>query len=146
MTSPSRVLALVPLLLSGTAAAAESPGAASSSVSVLTPLGSLFQVLLALALVLGAIVATAWLLKRFGPSPLGPGGVMRVLGGVAVGPRERLVLVEVGETWLVVGVAPGQVTAVHSMPRPENPPVTPVAAADSSFAERLKQMLGGRKR
>jgi flagellar protein FliO/FliZ len=34
-----------------------------------------------------------------------------------VGQRERVVLVEVADTWLVIGVAPGHVTALHSMPK-----------------------------
>lgn len=83
--------------------------------------GGLVQVVLALILVLAAIAGSAWLMRRFGPAQIGPGGAMRVLGGVMVGQRERLVLVEVGETWLIIGVAPGQVTAVHSMSRPAHP-------------------------
>jgi len=79
---------------------------------------SLVQVVLALILVLGAILVSAWLVRRFGPTNMTSNGAMRVLGGVMVGQRERLMLVEVGETWLVVGVAPGRVTPVHSMPRP----------------------------
>jgi len=93
-------------------------GAAEPAVQASSTFGSLIQVVLALFLVLGAIAASAWLLRRFGPTQMGPGGALRVLGGVMVGQRERLMLVEVGDTWLIVGVAPGSVTAVHSMPRP----------------------------
>jgi flagellar protein FliO/FliZ len=93
-------------------------GAAEPAVQATSTFGSLIQVVLALFLVLGAIAASAWLLRRFGPTQMGPGGALRVLGGVMVGQRERLMLVEVGDTWLIVGVAPGSVTAVHSMPRP----------------------------
>ena len=50
----------------------------------------LLQVLLGLALVVAAIVATGWLLRRIGPSQ-SAGGLLRVVGGVMVGPRERLV-------------------------------------------------------
>lgn len=80
--------------------------------------GGLVQVILALVLVIAAIAGSAWLMRRFGPTQMGPGSAMRVLGGVMIGQRERLVLVEVGDTWLIVGVAPGQVAAVHTMPRP----------------------------
>lgn len=83
-------------------------------------IGAMFQVFLALGLVVLAIFGAGWLLRRFGPAQMTQGGAMRVLGGVMVGPRERLVLVEVGETWLIVGVAPGNVSAVHSLPRPAN--------------------------
>ncbi len=46
------------------------------------------------------------------------GGLLKVVGGVMVGPRERLVVVEVGDTWLLLGVAASSVTLVHSMPKP----------------------------
>jgi flagellar protein FliO/FliZ len=81
-------------------------------------LGSLLQVLFGLALVLAAVAGTAWLLKRLSPGQVGMGGAVKVVGGVAVGPKERLVLVEIEDTWLVVGVAPGRVNAVHNMPKP----------------------------
>jgi len=93
--------------------AATTPGIAPSPV-----FGGFIQVVLALLLVLAAIAGSAWLLRRFGPTQIGSGGALRVLGGVMVGQRERLMLVEVGETWIIVGVAPGRVSAVHSMPRP----------------------------
>lgn len=80
--------------------------------------GGLFQVFIALVIVIAAIAGSAWLMRRFGPTQMGPGGAMRVIGGVMIGPRERLVLVEVNETWLIIGVAPGHVSSVHSMPRP----------------------------
>jgi len=136
-------LALLPVPLA--ASAAEAQNAAPAAVPSVVSFGGLFQMLFALLLVLGAILGTAWLLKRFGPTQLGPGGALKVLGGVAVGPRERLVLVEVGETWLIVGVAQGQVTAVHTMARPADAALTAAGEPASSFAERLKQMLGSRQ-
>jgi flagellar protein FliO/FliZ len=72
-----------------------------------------------------------------------PEGVVRVRGGIAVGQRERVVVVEVRDTWLVLGVAPGTVRALHSLPRP------PEAAsgggadrgADAPFARWLSRAL-----
>lgn len=106
-----------------------------------TPIfGGLVQVSLALLVVIGAIAATAWLLRRFGPAHIAGGGVMRIVGGVMLSQRERLVLVEVGETWLVIGVAPGQVRAVHSMPRPPQSEIDAVKSATmSGFGDRLKE-------
>jgi flagellar protein FliO/FliZ len=50
------------------------------------------------------------------------------------------VLVEIGETWLVVGVAPGQVSALHQMPRGQ---IAAAAAlpAGKDFGAWLKQMM-----
>ncbi len=102
--------------------------------------GGLFQVFIALVVVIAAIAGSAWLMRRFGPTQMGPGGVMRVIGGVMVGPRERLVLVEVNDTWLIIGVAPGRVSSVHSMPRPPHAEQTVVAMQNQpAFGEWLKE-------
>jgi flagellar protein FliO/FliZ len=105
--------------------------------------GSLAQVVLALMLVLGAIVLFAWLLRRFVPGQALSAGVVKVVGGVMVGPRERLVVVEVGETWLLLGVAANQVTLVHSMPRPAL--AAAAGAEPRSFARLLGQLVATRR-
>jgi flagellar protein FliO/FliZ len=105
---------------------------------------SWFQVVLALALVLGAIAGSAWLVRRLGAGQHGAGG-LRVVGGVAVGPKERVALVEVGDTWLLVGVAPGRVNALHVMPRQA---LAVEGGAEGTpaplFAEWLKRAVQGR--
>ena len=101
--------------------------------------GGLFQVFIALVIVLAAIIGSAWLMRRFGPTQMGPGGAMRVIGGVMIGPRERLVLVEVNDTWLIIGVAPGHVAQVHSMPRPPHSEQTPSLPSQPAFGDWLKE-------
>ncbi len=106
-------------------------------------MGGLLQVVLALLLVLGAIGLFAWLMRRFVPGQGAAGGVLKVVGGVMVGPRERLVVVEVGDTWLLVGVAASSVSLVHSMPRPERGAVAP--AQSTSLTRRLRHALALRR-
>ncbi|MCE2981736.1 MAG: flagellar biosynthetic protein FliO [bacterium] len=101
----------------------------------------LLQVLLGLALVLAAIVATGWLLRRIGPSQ-SAGGLLRVVGGVMVGPRERLVVVEVGEQWLILGVAAGSVNLLQTVPR-GTAGVGSSAAGQSFDPAWLKRLLAG---
>lgn len=79
--------------------------------------GSMLQILAGLLLVLAVIGAAAWLFRRIAANPGTATGAIRVIAGAAVGQRERVVLVEIGGTWLVLGVAPGQVRALHSMPK-----------------------------
>lgn len=105
--------------------------------------GSVMQVIFSLLLVLAAIVAVAWLLKRINMPQNAAGSALKVVSGVAVGQRERIVLVEVNDTWLVVGVAPGQVTALHTMPKNILPNVsepTP-SEADNKFKNWLKIVM-----
>lgn len=123
------------------AKAAEAPAPIASPVSF----GGMLQVLTGLGLVLAAVVATAWLLRRFSPGQIGAGGAVKVIGGVALGPKERLVLVEIGETWLVLGVAPGQVNALHTLPKPEGVAVEAPPGGGNPFSAWLKQAMQGRK-
>jgi flagellar protein FliO/FliZ len=107
-----------------------------------TSLMSLFQVLFGLGLVLAAIAGTAWLLRKFSPGQVAASGALRVVGGVAVGPKERVVLVDVGETRLVLGVAPGHISTLHEMPRPADEPVSAGFESPAGpFYARLKEML-----
>lgn len=99
--------------------------------------------LFGLGVVLGAIAGTAWLLRRLAPGQVVASGALRVVGGVAVGPKERVVLVDIGDTRLVLGVAPGQVTTLHQMPRPaEDTAHATDTPLPQQFADRLKQVLG----
>lgn len=95
------------------AAAAQSAGAALPSSG-----GSVFTMLLGLTVVLAVLAAVAWLFKRFGLNQgLAGNAAAKVVGGVSVGTRERVMVIEVGEQWIVVGVAPGRVNALATMPR-----------------------------
>lgn len=120
----SRLFIVAPLgavlLLASACVLAASPEASPPLPSSPVSLTGVLQVLFGLAIVLGTVAATAWLLKRITPNQVSAGGAIRLIGGIAIGPKERVIVVEVGDTWLVVGVAPGQVTALHNMPRIAN--------------------------
>ena len=75
--------------------------------------GALMETAIGLLLVLALILGLAWLLRRFGKLPLAGKGMVSIVGGVSLGPRERAVILQVGETRLLVGVAPGRVQTLH---------------------------------
>lgn len=77
--------------------------------------GALVQTILGLGLIIGILVLGLYLLRRAGLARPQAGRLLQVRGSVAVGPRERVVLVEVGERVLVLGVAPGRVNALDSL-------------------------------
>ncbi len=72
---------------------------------------------LALLVVLGLIIGIGWLLKRskftLGSQPL----AMRALGGISLGAREKLLLVEIDDEWHVLGVTAHSITSVTRMPK-----------------------------
>ena len=94
--------------------------AAEGAVSIQDPLAmtNLWQLTLGMIVVLGLIMGIAWLLKRSGRFQIAAGGGLRVLGGLSMGTRERVVLLQVGETQLLLGVAPGRVQTLHVLEEP----------------------------
>lgn len=114
---------------------------ASASVPAAEPslAGSMLQVFLVLVFVLGLIVAAAWLMRRFSLLPTAAGGHLRVVSGVMVGQRERVVIVEVRDQWLVLGVTAQNVNLLSSLPKPEDASALPSGAPP--FAEWLGRAL-----
>lgn len=98
-----------------------------------------FQVLLALGFVLSAVMAAAWLLRRLAVGAWSANSALKVVAGVMVGGKERVVVVEVQGTWLVLGVTAAEITALHTLPKPEGPTVAP--AEPPVFAARLAAFL-----
>lgn len=81
--------------------------------------GMLMQTIFALLLVLGLLAALAWAAKRWGPKLTGNSANLRLVGALNIGGRERIMVVEVGNQWIVVGASPGRVNALATMPRQE---------------------------
>ena len=105
---------------------------------------SLVQLTLGMVAVLALIIGLAWLLKRSGRFQMTAGGGLKILGGLSMGTRERVVLLQVGETQLLVGVAPGSIKTLHVLDKPL------VAGNESAtggngFAQQLGAMLNGGK-
>ncbi len=85
----------------------------SDSISVVPGLGG---ALVALALVVALIIGLGWLLRRVGSGTGGAG--IRVVATLAVGVKERLVVVAVGEQQMLIGVTAQQITALATLDRP----------------------------
>jgi flagellar protein FliO/FliZ len=111
--------------------------------------GGLLQTILALVLVLGLLLGLAWFLKRFGPrGMMGGGANVKLVGALNIGGRERIMVVEVGDQWIVVGASPGRVNALATMPRQEGAEVHAQLAghnpAAASFGDWLKKTIDKR--
>lgn len=78
------------------------------------------SIALSLVLVLALFVLAAWLAKRYLPQ-IGKTGPVKIIGSTMLGAREKIVVVEVQETWLVLGVGGGQVRTLHTLPKPQQP-------------------------
>ncbi|SMG38737.1 flagellar biosynthetic protein FliO [Paraburkholderia susongensis] len=78
--------------------------------------GAVLQTFVGLAVVIGLVFGCAWLARRFGLQPGQRGGLVKTVGGASLGGKERVAVVEIGDTWLVLGAAPGNVRLLHTMP------------------------------
>lgn len=146
-----RRLALFTLLLPGALfAAAEGADTAQPTAKLSQPIGvgEILQVFLALVFVLVLIGVAAWLLRRFSVAGFNRQGALRMLASVSVGQRERIVLVQAGETQMLLGVAQGSVRTLHVFDKPIVLEGREVDGGER-FAERLASALqrkgGGEK-
>lgn len=134
---------ILPFLLT-TAAMTPSLALAEGAAITAEPGSSALQVVLSLTLVVLLLIGSLYLLKRISGPRGAAAGLLRVVSSTAVGTRERVVLVEVGDTWLVLGVAPGSVTPLHHLPRMAKPPAEELVEPGKDFAGWLKQVMDRR--
>jgi flagellar protein FliO/FliZ len=117
--------------------------AAKPVVAPVSTTGYLLQGIFGLLVVLGIMWGAWWLLRRTGFNRTLSGVKMKVVGGLSIGSRERVMVVEIGEHWLILGVTPNQINTLATMPKQELP-----EGADShspSFATWLKKTIDRQK-
>jgi len=100
--------------------------------------GSVAQLALSLAAVIALILAVSWVLKRMKLGAVHGRGEIAIIDQLALGPRERIVLVRVGESQVLIGVGTGGITGLTPLATPisiRNP------ADSAAFADRLRDFM-----
>ncbi len=106
--------------------------------------GQLTQLVLGLLLVLGLIFGLAWLLRRVQHAGPRQGQVIELISSRALGARDRLVLVQVGNEQILLGLTPGRITPLHVLKEPVQLPESS-QPAPPEFAKRLMELMGNQK-
>jgi flagellar protein FliO/FliZ len=121
-------------------AAANAPAAIGQHAAQSPGLGG---ALLALFAVLALIIGLAWLLKRLPGSSLRSNEQLRVVSSLALGQRERLLVVQVGQQQLLLGVTAQSITPLHTLADPLPAPATALASSPHlpAFAQLLRSHL-----
>jgi flagellar protein FliO/FliZ len=146
------------LLLAQAAVAEEAPLFAAPSTghaSGPSSGGSIGQVTLALGVVLAFVFVAAWAMRHLRKLNFSGGAQhLQVVSQVTLGAKERAVLIRVNEVHVLVGVAPGHVTALHTFTAPietgtassstveQGPSQAGAAGVMPTFQSLLKKSLG----
>jgi len=132
---PASLACTLVLALVQVAHAQAAPPAAGPS---LTPL------LTGLLLVLALIGAAAWLLRRAGLAQTGSASGLRVVAQTALGPRERLVIIEVADRRWLLGVSAAGITRLGTLPPGTDVGANPPAGGERSFADIIRRLASPR--
>ena len=102
--------------------------------------GSVLSTLFALALVIALVFGLAWMLRRLpGAGARGHQG-LRVVASLAVGAKERVLVVEAGERQLLIGVTAQQISLLDTLAQPL--PEAPQESFAAVLARQQKTMAG----
>ena len=103
--------------------------------------GGALEVTLALLLVVGLIALLAWAARRMRGFGVGVHDRIQVLADRSLGPKERCLLVRVGETDILLGVAAGSVRTLHVFPAGANTEAPPAPPATGPRLPNFKDLL-----
>lgn len=134
-----RFLPVLLLLLPGWATAEDEPTA------VLEPMSSpyLLKLTAGLIAVVLAIFVLAWLVKKFNLTQQSAHGLIRIVAGLSIGTRDRIVLLQVGEEQILVGLTPGRISRLHTLAHPLDAP--DAQSVSGSFANKLNRIMNDRE-
>lgn len=137
-----RITALPLFLLASAHAHAQVPDVGPPDLG-----SSLIQLVGGLVVVVALLLGSLWLIKRLS-GPRGAASGLKVLGAASVGTRERVVLVELGDKVLVLGVTQNSVNTLHTLDTEEfrknaaPPPQAPATSFQSWFSQALDRRRG----
>lgn len=124
------------LVLLPSVAVAQQAGT-GEQINIMTQLG---QLAVGLILVIGLIFLIGYVMRRTGPLAPRGGQQIKLISSLPLGPRDRLLLVDVGGKQLLLGASPGRINTLHAF----DEPVAEVAAStglDTDFARTLRGLL-----
>lgn len=101
---------------------------------------ALLETLLGLFAVLACIAFLAWLLRRTGRFQTTANGEMKIITSLALGPRERAVLLQVGDQQILLGVTSQHVQTLHILEAPVST-TNPKSNSNTNFAEKFQQVM-----
>lgn len=93
--------------------------------------------------VIGIIVALAWLVRRMGKMNGLMSGEVKIVSSLSLGAREKIVLVQVGEEQFLLGATPQQINRIARIKSPISPAVAAVPAERLTFQQLFAKLKHG---
>jgi flagellar protein FliO/FliZ len=106
--------------------------------------GNILNWSLGLIIVLSVFFLCVWGVRKLGGLTVNGTEQMRIVSGLTLGMREKIMLVQVGKKQLVLGVTPGRIQTLHVLENDDCLVKTPALDARSGFAEKLIQAMKGK--
>jgi len=103
--------------------------------------GEIFNMGTSLLLIIVVIVVVGWLYSRTQRMQSHDGDVIRILAAQPIGPKERVLLVEVAGKQLVLGMTAGQIQMLYVLEQPLE--AASQAPSPTGFAKRLRTAIEG---
>lgn len=88
------------------------PGSASAQPEIFTQ-AYVIQVVGSLVLVFGCLFGLVFLMRKLNAVSVGDRKTMRIISSVKVGSREKLMLLDIGERQILLGVAAGNIRTLY---------------------------------
>lgn len=94
---------------------------------------------MALLIVLSVFFAFAWLMRRLNHMPAGESG-LQIVGGLNVGSKEKIIVVQMGEEQVLIGVTQQSINKLHVL-KDVIAPLSPGDNGQPVFAKLLNSVL-----
>ena len=128
----------LPVCLAETGADLSKPVARAASS------GNIANWSLGLVIVLAVFFFCVWGVRKLGGLTGNGAQQMRIVAGLSLGMREKIMLVQVGEKQLILGVTPGRIQTLHVLENDECLVKAPAIDSGGGFAEKLMQAMKGK--
>lgn len=100
---------------------------------------SLIQVLIALISVICIIFVLSVLLKKFNILPGTSSGLIKIVAGISLSNKDRLLLIQVGDEQILVSATPGSINKIHELSTVVEPEV--VSSEQNSKSGNFSNLL-----
>jgi flagellar protein FliO/FliZ len=105
----------------------------------------LVKVFSGLVLVIALIFALSWLVKRFGQGTFLSNSNMKIINSLSLGAKEKIVVVEIGERQLLLGVTANSIQTLHKLEVPLSSPTKKIIrkekAEEYDFSSKIQEIL-----